>query len=404
MNRKKWMRVLVTGVALLLLSGCRKQGEGNGEAPSSEVSATPQITAGASVGNAEKEAGMLQILVNSGKLPALEKRIPEKADVLVELSGSVGVYGESAQLAAIKADSITGELLSEGLFRYDAEGNITPNIAKSYEVNGTFTEYTIYLRKGMRWSDGVPFTSDDCIFFYEQLCVPKVFGEDLWSCFTTNGGERAAFKKLDDTSFRVTFAEAKPSFLNELLEQGGICFAPEHYFVNLLPEYMGEDAALAKAKDMGYEGIEEMLRATVTQAWNVVGIPTLNPYCLSGETGKNDVTGNYYEFVRNPYYWKADAEGKQLPYLDKLEFVRVSDSSQKLLLATEGYLTVSSLMVEQVEKAQENAERGDYHLVAWNNFTYWIVKNRLNNFPETRPLETKVRGVGAAHVECWYFE
>ncbi|MBQ9766857.1 MAG: hypothetical protein IJW37_01960 [Lachnospiraceae bacterium] len=410
MNRRNRTKALLLGAALLFAAGCK---ESETEVtPSPGANATPQITGEgttvAPVGNAEKEAKMLQDMVNARTLPALEARIPNVENVMVEMLASVGTYGESAQFAAVNADTVTGELVSEGLFRYDANGTIAPNIAKSYEVNSNFTEYTIYLREGMRWSDGVPFTSDDCVFFYDHMCVPQVFGEALWSCFiadTSAGyGAKATVTKLDNYSFRVKFMESKPEFLAELIEQGGILFAPEHYFVNLLPEYMGEDAALAKAKDMGYESAEAMLKATVLRAWNVVGIPTLNPYCISEEEGKDDVTGDYYEFVRNPYYWKVDADGKQLPYLDKLEFTRVSGIDQGLLLTTEGYLTVNGLSAEQVAEAQAAEERGDYHLVVWDNFTYWAVNNRLKNFPETSPQEKTVRGLGAAHAEGWYFE
>ena len=412
MNRRNKTKAVLLGAALLFAAGCKEAGQGGELTPSPEASGTPQITGEGTVatpvGNTEKEAKMLQDMVNARMLPALEARIPNAENVLVEALASVGVYGESAQFAAITADTVTGELVSEGLFCYEANGTIAPNIAKSYEVNSDFTEYTIYLREGMRWSDGVPFTSDDCVFFYDHMCVPQVFGETLWSCFiadTSAGyGAKATVTKLDDYSFRVKFPESKPEFLAELIEQGGILFAPEHYYVNLLPEYMGEDAALAKAKDMGYDSVKALLNASVLKSWNMVGIPTLNPYCISEEEGKNDVTGNYYEFVRNPYYWKVDGDGKQLPYLDKLEFTRVSGADQSLLLTTEGYLTVNALTTDQVAEAQAAEERGEYHLVAWDGSTYWAVNNRLKNFPETSTKEATVRGLGAAHAEGWYFE
>ncbi len=393
---------------LVAFAGCKKPEEGGDVTPppGKETTLVPEVM----TGNAEREAKMLQDMVNAGEIPNLEKRIPDAENVYVEALPSieVGVYGEGASFATVNADSITGQLVSEGLFRYDAEGNVVPNIAKAYEVNADFTSYTIYLREGLRWSDGVPFTADDCVFFYEQMCVPQVFGEALWKCFiaTTEAGygARASFTKLDNYTFSVTFPASKPEFLTELIEQGGICFAPEHYYVNLLPKYMGEDAALAKAQDMGYADTEEMLRETVTKPWNFAGIPTLNPYCISAEDGKNDVTGNYYEFVRNPYYWKVDAEWKQLPYLDKLQFTRISGEEQKLLLTTEGYLTVSALTLEQVAEAQASEARGEYHLVVWDSVTYWAVNNKLRNFPESGSKEAGVRGLGAAHVEQWYFE
>ena len=167
---------------------------------------------------------------------------------------------------------------------------------------------------------------------------------------------------------------------------------------------MGEDAAKAKAADMGYAGAEEMLRETVTKAWNIPGVPTLNPYIISTEEGKNNVSGNYYEFVRNPYYWKVDSLGQQLPYMDRLGFTRISGESQKMLLTTEGFLSVSELTGEQVAEAQAGAARGEYRVITWTDTLAYAVKNQLKNFPEQCPYEELVRGIGAAHPEYWYIE
>ena len=53
-------------------------------------------------------------------------------------------------------------------------------MAKGYDVNEDATVYTIYLRKGMKWSDGEPFTADDVVFFYNEMCVKETFGKSLW--------------------------------------------------------------------------------------------------------------------------------------------------------------------------------------------------------------------------------
>lgn len=405
--------VLAIGMAMLcVLAGCRK--EEIKETPGGGA-ATPGVSDIQGGGDGQKdpiggfeaytEALMLQELVTKRELPPVEKRLPTRDNVVIEDRGTPGVYGADVQFATENADVLTGALVSEGLFRYAEDGTIAPNIAKSYTVNSDFTKYTIYLRKGMRWSDGTLFTADDCVFFYEEMCLPETFGEPLWPCFTVKNGskqEHAVFRKLDDYSFEVIFSAAKPEFLAQLLNQGGICFAPEHYHVNLMPEYMGTDAAKAKATDMGYKDVEEMLQETVMRAWNTPGVPTLNPYVLSTEEGNNDVKGNYYEFVRNPYYWKVDVTGKQLPYMDRLGFTRISGESQKMLLTTEGFLSIGLLTAEQVAEAQTGADRGDYRIITWTDASSYAVKNALKNFPEQCPYEERIRGVGAAHAECWY--
>lgn len=414
MKKSRKLYLILTGVMLLCcVAGCKKQEE----IPGGKGTPVPEVTEpadgipsqGASETSDEcSEAPMLQQMTASKKLPELQKRLPVFEDRYVVNGVSVGNYGEDVQFAAESAEEITGELVSEGLFQYSSTGTIAPNIAKGYTVNADFTRYTISLREGMRWSDGVLFTADDCIFFYEKMCLPETFGEPLWDCFTVKDDQgkqtAATFHKLDTYSFEIVFSQSKPDFLSQLLQKGGICFAPEHYFVNLMPAYMGEDAAKAKAKHMGYESVEEMLRVTVVQAWNIPGVPTLNPYCVSNEEGKSDVSGDYYEFVRNPYYWKVDTEGKQLPYMDRLGFTRISGESQKMLLITEGFLTVSHLDETQVAEARAAATRGKYRVIAWSNTDFYAVSNQLKNFPESYPYEEILRGIGAAHPEQWYME
>lgn len=402
-------KMLVGSILLLGLLGCKKEDE----TPLTEgLTPSPGITSPISETGPEDEtngyvffteAPMLTELTKNRALPAVEKRLPIKEDVMAAELPQIGTYGNEVQFATESASGLTKELVSEGLFCYGADETIVPNVAKAYTVTADYTQYTIYLREGMRWSDGVLFTADDCIFFYDKLCIPELFGDKLWSCFTTKSG-KATFQKVDDYCFRVSFPEAKPDFLTQLIEQGGICFAAEHYFINLMPEFMGEDAANAKAKHMGYASVSEMLRETVKNAWNIPEVPTVNPYCISTEEGKKDVSGDYYEFIRNPYYWKIDTAGKQLPYMDCLGFTRISGESQKMLLTTEGFLSVSKLNPDQIAEARANAGRGGYRVVVWSDAVAFAVNTNLKNFPESYPYEERIRGIGAAHPESWFVE
>ena len=414
-KRKALLIVCVLAVLLCACSACKKE-----EGPDTPENVT--LTPGSDEEQGEQkgpeqevglqgsysEAPALQALTTAGKLPSVEKRLPVKEHIYRLESISAGKYGDDVQFAVENADEMTGELVSEGLFAYSDTGTVTPNVAKHYTVNYDFTEYTIELREGMCWSDGVPFTADDCVFFYEKMCLPEVFGEPLGECFKVydekGNPQNATFRKIDTYRFEVTFPQSKPEFLTQLIQEGGICFAPEHYYVNLLPEYMGADAAKAKASDMGFGSVEEMLRETVMKAWNMQGVPTLNPYVISEEEGKSDVTGDYYEFVRNPYYWKVDTLGRQLPYMDRLGFTRISGESQKMLLTTEGFLSVSELAEGQIAEAEAGAKRGDYRVIIWTNALGYAVKNNLKNFPEKCPYEEVIRGIGAAHPEYWYVE
>lgn len=430
MSKKQTIKgVVCSCLFIMLFAGCGEKTEENKDLPPTitGIEATTNITGTVTPTAVPEEdvsealqAPMLVELVKRKQLPALEKRLPVAEDIMVETAESIGTYGGIVQFALMQAGEETGQLIEEGLFRFAADGTIEPNVAKGYTVNEDFTEYTIYLRKGMRWSDGVLFQAEDCIFFYESMCLKKTFGEELWSCFLvknpqTGKTSAAVFEEIDEYTFQVIFEYPNPDFLENLTKQGSWCFAPKHYHVNVLPEFMGEQAALSKAKAMGYADIAEMCEQTGKYFWNVPGVPTLNAYVLSNEEGKNDVTGNYYEFVRNPYYWKTDAEGKQLPYMDTLAYTRISDLSQRLLLTINGSLSISEVDVAERQTVEESAQTAGYTVVEWPVVSFteqglekteevklYTVDVNLKNFPTNTVYCTDFNGWNIARCYLWY--
>lgn len=372
-------QICVLGLVLLLIPGCKTKAK----QPGADVTVTP----GANT----------EITTTPG---ADDNPIQKTA-----------VYGGTAYFAAVTADEITKELFLEGLFTRDEKRAIAPAVAASYEVNADATVYTISLREGMRWSDGVPFTADDCLFYYNYLCVPKATGNEIPACFLGSDGKRATFEKVSQSVFRVKFTARKANFIEEMTDNGILCFAPEHYYVNLLPEFMGEDAAKAKAADMGYSDVKELLSGVLAAPWNTKAVPTLCPFVLSTAEGENDVKGASYVFVRNPYYWKKDASGNALPYLDRLEFTRISGDAQGMLLTQEGYLSLYRLQSRtQCEEANQLASHGKYHVIDWGGGWYFAVADNLHGFPQVRPPQVQDvsqnspagRLWGSAQVESWY--
>ncbi len=316
-----------------------------------------------------KEAPMLAEKVAKGQLPALENRIPVKSDVMVESLQYVGTYGGNFQMVGTSAGWGTGKPIEQGLFRFTNNGTVEPNVAKSWESNADYTVWTIHLRQGMKWSDGEPFTAYDCCFFYDHMCVPETFGKSLWECFYTvdakGNKNKCTFKQIDDVTFTVTFKDPKPLFPEELAINGKWCFAPSHYMKTILPEFIGQDAAEKKAKEMGFSDAKKMGKETGYYFWNVAGIPTLNSYVLSTEPGKNDTNGTYWEFVRNPYYWKVDQEGKQLPYVDSIQWTKISDDSQSLIKILAGEVDFATAGWADIETLSANANKVGYKIYQW---------------------------------------
>lgn len=360
----KKVTVHVTVLLMLLAVGGLVFAGGGKETPAASA-AQPRVQISSDMA---KEAPMLARQVEAGNLPALEERLPVASDVMVETMDSIGAYGDHITMSFRGKDDqwFYGKITEEPLFRFKTDGTIEPNVAKGYSVNEDATEFRIYLREGMKWSDGVPFTAEDVIFFFEHMCKPKTFGKSLWDCFystdpVTKERTVCTMEKVNDYEVKVTFANPSPNFLENLAINGKWCFAPAHYHKQILAEFIGDSAAVAKAKELGYSDVKAMGKETGYYYWNVVGLPTLRPWVST-----NSPDSDLFIMERNPYFWKTDAEGRQLPYVDELQFVRRTDENQKVLKAMAGETDIAvELSYSNIVPLKENEKKGDYTLTTW---------------------------------------
>jgi peptide/nickel transport system substrate-binding protein len=121
------------------------------------------------------ESPMLKKMVDEGKLPPREERLPENPLVENPVS-EVGKYGGKLVLGTaffLDDERLPSRVDRNGFFQFSypfpAQGPIKPNLAESWKWNDDGTKLTINLRKGIKWSDGEPFTTDDVIFFMEDI-------------------------------------------------------------------------------------------------------------------------------------------------------------------------------------------------------------------------------------------
>ena len=307
-------------------------------------------------------------LTAAGTYGKVEDRLPVADDVMIEsvdAAGNaleIGVYGGELKRSAGGGNWDAGKPIEEGLFRFNTSGTVEPNVAKGYDVSDDYTVYTIYLREGMKWSDGEPFTAEDCVWFYNAVCLNKVDGKGVRSCHKDANGDPAVVEKVDDTTFTVTFGTPKYDFVEALTVDLKWHYAPKHVFekmVDLVIESKGmedgdaktakEAEALAAAQEIcgvEFSDVGKAGKEMLYYFWNYPGIPTLNPFVLSNEAGKNSIKGEYYEFVRNPYYWKVDAKGQQLPYMDKIVYTTVQNETQTLMLLLDGTVDYQTIAVQ----------------------------------------------------------
>jgi peptide/nickel transport system substrate-binding protein len=278
------------------------------------------------------------------------------------------------------------------LFRFKEDGSLEPNVAKSFTVNDNATEYIIYLREGMKWSDGHPFTADDCIFFYEHMVKPRTFGQSIYRCYYSSNSQTreqvlCRMEKVNDYAFKVLFDYPNPNFLEYVAIDAKWFFAPTHYMKEYLPEFIGEAAAAAKAKELGYSDVRAMGEATGYLFWPIPGRPTLRPWVAA-----NNIDSDLFIMERNPYYWKTDSEGRQLPYIDQLHWVRIGDMNQAVLKVMSGETDMRiDLPFTNFTALKQNEKNGKYRLLmyptgGWADVSTAIQLNQSIPDPKYRAL------------------
>lgn len=183
-----------------------------------------------------------------------------------------------------------------------------PALAQSWEVGEDQKTYTFHLRRGVRWSDGTPFTADDVIFTLDVIFDPRF--PNRYSLQYTIGGEPLRYRKIDDHTVEFTTPRIYAPFINDI------------GFISILPKH-----ALKEAADAG----------TLMRQWSSqTAIETPEKLIASGPFLVHSFKpGERLVMSPNPHYWRADREGKRLPYIDYLIFKFVSDqNAQNILFAT----------------------------------------------------------------------
>ena len=322
-------------------------------------------------------------LTEQGIYGDVTDRLPVAGDVMVEDADylTVGTYGGELKRSAGGGNWDAGKIIEEGLFRFTTSGTVEPNVAKGYTVSEDATVYTITLREGMKWSDGEPFTAEDCVWFYNAVCLNSVDGKGVRNCHKDANGDPAVVEKVDDVTFTVTFGTPKYDFIEALTVDLKWHYAPKHIFEEMVQDVIDgkTDEALAKGKEIcgtEFTDVGKMGKEMLYYFWNYPGIPTLNPFVLSTEEGKNSVKGDYYEYVRNPYYWKVDTAGQQLPYMDKIIYTTVSNVDQQLMLLLDGTVDLQTVAMESIPTILESQTA--INIYEWSGSDWGNVPTQLH--------------------------
>jgi peptide/nickel transport system substrate-binding protein len=213
---------------------------------------------------------------------------------------------------------------------------LEPWLAESWTESGDGLAYTLKLRPDLTFSDGAPFTSADVLFSFAALYDPRV--NAVFASDTYVNGTPLKVEAPDASTVVVRFAAPFAPGLR-LIE--GIPILPRH--------------KLQTALDAGQ----------FSSAWSAATPPSeiagLGPFVLS-----EHVSGQRLVFARNPRYWRRDAAGAQLPYLDKLTVLIVPDQNTEALRMQAGEIDLmgsGEIRPEDYSAFKRIAEQGRLRLL-----------------------------------------
>jgi peptide/nickel transport system substrate-binding protein len=336
-----------------------------------------------------KESPALPTEVENGALPPVAERLPDNPLVItpLEVPGEQGGDWNHALVGGGSLSMLVRYQGYEPLVRFNPEWTgVIPNVAASYEANPEATEYTFTLREGHKWSDGEPFTTADVQFWYDAYFTDEetnLGGNSWWY----TDGEPAELEVIDDLTFKVKFESPNGFFAQQLAwaQQDQLTRTPKHYLEQFHIRYNPDADALAKERGMD-NWIALFQREIGLLDDNTFfqnsERPTLNAWSFDAEGGV--APGQNTEraiAVRNPFYFKVDTEGTQLPYFDRVVYQMVADPEVLLLKTLQGEIDMMDQYIGTPANKPvlfDGQESGDYHFYTLKETAANVMVFQLN--------------------------
>jgi peptide/nickel transport system substrate-binding protein len=255
-----------------------------------------------------------------GELPPVAERIPAEPLVIdLEARGrEAGQHGGTMRMFVARSKDVRYMSVwgYARLVGYDEQYRLVPDILKDFKISEDGRSVTLILRRGHRWSNGKPFTTEDLRYWWEDVALNRELSPAGPPVEMLAGGWPPIVSVIDEVTIKYTWPQPNPRFLPALAKARPVyIYRPSAYMKKYHAKYADPDklaerveasgknswAALHNRKDNLYKNDNPKL-------------PVLQPW-----VNTNKKNNQRYTLVRNHYYYSIDSQGHQLPYLDQVE-------------------------------------------------------------------------------------
>ena len=356
-SRREFLQVSGLTTAGLMVAAC---GGGAAPAPAAEATAAPAAEAASAAAPTQfNEAPMLADLVAAGDLPSVDERLPSNPMVM-PVAESIGNYGGTFRRGFKGVSDRWGptKMQDRSLAWYDGDFNMQPRMAESWEVNDDGSEWTFHLREGTKWSDGMPLTTADIQWWWDNDETNETISPSIGGSWTTGADNTPmVLDVMDDYTFKVTFADPNPLFIFKVGRATRDLYLPGHYLAQFHGELTDDLAALeAATSEAGFETWDQYY--TDRRWWYAnPEMPSMGPWI-----SKNELSNELFQMERNPYFFAVDAEGNQLPYVDEVNhrLFETPDVFDLWIINGEIDFQARHVSLDSFTLYKENEDAGDY--------------------------------------------
>jgi len=315
------------------------------------------------------ETPSLADLVAAGTLPPVAERLPAEPFVadLAARGRRPGQHGGTIRTFVSRSKDVRYMSVwgYARLVGYDADYVPSPDLLRDIEIGDDGRTATLHLRRGHRWSDGAPFTTEDLRYWWEDVALDRELSPAGPPVEMLANGWPPVVEVIDEVTIRYRWPVPNPRFLPALAKARPMyIYLPAHYLKRFHAQYADPDELAERVRQSGKSGWAALhnLKDDLYKNTNP-DLPVLQPW--RNTTKRNS---RLYVLTRNPFYHRVDTAGRQLPYADSVE-LEIASTGLIPLKASQGeaHLQIRSLGFADAPVLKSKEKAKGFRTLLWQS-------------------------------------